>query len=152
GPPRVTLESRQGSEEIDWSLVTSSIERQRPCHKRRHARARCRSAVPRQRPRSVPSNRVRRTSTMLRDRQTLFLLTALVCCRTATRVEAQGRVAGQVVDSVSRRPVSGVEVSVRGTALRTTTAGDGRFAFLAVPPGTYTLDARRIGYAIAEIA
>src|SRR5262245_46973494 len=89
---------------------------------------------------------------MLRDRQTLFLWTALVCCLTATRVEAQGRVAGQVVDSVSRRPVSGVEVSVRGTALRTTTAGDGRFAFLAVPPGTYTLDARRIGYAIAEIA
>lgn len=85
--------------------------------------------------------------------RTLFVWVASMCCLTPVRAYAQGgRIVGQVVDSVSRRPISAAEVAVRGAQLRTTTAADGRFVFPAVPAGTYILDLRRLGYATAAVA
>ena len=84
--------------------------------------------------------------------QAFFLWAALACGLTVTRAQAQGRLEGQVIDSVSRRPVDAAEVSVRGTGLRATTTVNGRFVFVAVPPGVYTVDVRRIGFATAEVA
>jgi outer membrane receptor protein involved in Fe transport len=55
-------------------------------------------------------------------------------------------IAGQVLDSLSRRPVSLVEVTVLGTALRASTDLNGRFTIATVAPGTYALEARRLGY------
>jgi TonB-linked SusC/RagA family outer membrane protein len=57
-----------------------------------------------------------------------------------------GRVTGTVTDSASGRPLSAVQVSVAGTRLGALTDEAGRYAINAVPTGTHTLEARRLGY------
>ncbi len=63
-----------------------------------------------------------------------------------------GSVAGRVADSLTGRGVQGALVSIEGTrwAMRTDTEGSYRFADVAA--GSYTLSARRIGYARASRA
>lgn len=79
----------------------------------------------------------------------LFILPSL-----SERAAAQGtgRVAGTVTDSASARPVAAVEVSVSGARLRAMTDDAGTFAIGGVPEGTYTLEARRIGYQRTTLA
>jgi murein DD-endopeptidase MepM/ murein hydrolase activator NlpD len=67
----------------------------------------------------------------------------------STRAGA-GTLIGWVTDKSECTPVRGAEVSV-GERLRATTDANGRFAISAVPTGSYTLRARRIGYAMATI-
>ncbi|SDU78554.1 S8 family serine peptidase [Jiangella alkaliphila] len=59
-------------------------------------------------------------------------------------------VAGRVIDAVTGKPASHTAVTAQGTAgdtgVSTTTAGDGSYR-LYLSPGTYTLTARRFGYA-----
>ena len=57
-----------------------------------------------------------------------------------------GSIGGQILDALSQKPVSLAEVTLRGTALRGSTDLSGRFAIRPIPPGTYALEARRIGY------
>jgi len=61
-----------------------------------------------------------------------------------------GRVAGTVRDSLTGEPVAGVEILLVGTNRRAATAEDGTYAIAGVPPGTYNLEARRVGYAAAR--
>ena len=61
-----------------------------------------------------------------------------------------GRITGTVTDSAQGNPVNGVTVSIPGTNYGTTTADNGRYTLGAVPPGTYTLELRRLGYAPAR--
>jgi TonB-linked SusC/RagA family outer membrane protein len=68
----------------------------------------------------------------------------------AARLGAQdltGTISGRVVDSASQRPVPGVAVTIIGTGRGTVTGDEGNFALSAVPVGTHTVMARRIGYA-----
>lgn len=53
--------------------------------------------------------------------------------------EKTGRLAGELVDEVSGKPVPGVPISVRGTTMVTTAGADGTFRFLQVIPGTYQI-------------
>jgi len=57
-----------------------------------------------------------------------------------------GTITGRVVDSVSLRPLSDVSVVIDGTRRGTVTREDGSFVLGGLPPGTYTVRARRIGY------
>ncbi len=61
----------------------------------------------------------------------------------ATRQEV---VHGRVVDSAGA-PIANAVVSLAELKLATKTAADGSFSFSEVPPGRYTLIARRVGYA-----
>jgi len=75
----------------------------------------------------------------------LMALSFFLCAAT---VRAQtGRVGGTVTDSSAGSPVSGINITITGTALGGMTNETGRFAINAVPPGTYTVEARRLGYA-----
>jgi TonB-linked SusC/RagA family outer membrane protein len=66
----------------------------------------------------------------------------------ATQVQAQaGRIAGTVKDSTAGFPVGGANIVLVGTTLGTATADDGRYLITGVRPGTYTVEARRLGYA-----
>ncbi len=72
----------------------------------------------------------------------VLALTALV----PSAADAQtGKLTGVVRDQAGQA-LEGTEVFIEGTGLTTFTASNGRFFFLSVPPGTYTLIARRIGY------
>jgi TonB-linked SusC/RagA family outer membrane protein len=77
------------------------------------------------------------------------LATAILSMLGARDLHAQGSTAieGRVTDARSKQGVVGVSVSVQGTTLGAMTADDGRFRIGNVPPGTYTVVARRLGYA-----
>ena len=61
--------------------------------------------------------------------------------------------AGIVVDSISGRPIEGVLVTLSGNGYSQSVASheDGTFRFTRVTAGTYTLAARRLGYARLEM-
>lgn len=62
-------------------------------------------------------------------------------------------VSGMVVDSVSGHPIEGALVSLSGNGYSETVASrdNGSFRFSKITPGTYTLIARRLGYARLEM-
>src|SRR5688572_8038014 len=65
---------------------------------------------------------------------------------TATLAQGTGRITGTVTDSTTARPLSNAQVTVSGTRLRAATDDAGQYSIGTVPAGTYTLEARRIGY------
>ena len=86
------------------------------------------------------------------SRRILGLALTLVAMSLAPRViHAQtGKVTGIVTDQATGQPLEGVQVFLQGTGYGTLTNANGRFFLISVPPATYTVAARRIGYATAE--
>jgi outer membrane receptor protein involved in Fe transport len=69
----------------------------------------------------------------------------------ATALSAQtGKIAGIVTDQATGQPLEGAQIIIAGTGLQTLTGSSGRYFLINVPPGTYTLVARRIGYQTVE--
>jgi outer membrane receptor protein involved in Fe transport len=65
--------------------------------------------------------------------------------------EAQtGKISGTVTDAATGQPLEGVTVFLQGTGAGALTNASGRYFILSVPPGTYTVVARRIGYQTVE--
>ncbi|MBC7672634.1 MAG: SusC/RagA family TonB-linked outer membrane protein, partial [Polaromonas sp.] len=61
---------------------------------------------------------------------------------------APGRITGVVLDSASGRPLGSVQVLIVGTRLGASTGDNGRFTIGNVPAGTYSVEARRVGYRV----
>ena len=57
-----------------------------------------------------------------------------------------GKISGRVTDKQTNAPLPFVNVVVVGTGLGAVTDEDGYYVILNVPPGTYNLEARMIGY------
>lgn len=92
--------------------------------------------------------------TRLVARTTAVACLALVLGFTPRHALAQGErsvVSGLVVDSLGA-PVPGAQVSIDGTAHRTTTDPAGSFRLIGVDPGLATLVVRRIGFKAASLA
>ena len=60
--------------------------------------------------------------------------------------QGPGRITGTVTDSALGRGLSNAQIAVSGTRLRGETDDQGRYTVAGVPAGTYTVEARRIGY------
>ena len=61
--------------------------------------------------------------------------------------EAQtGKLTGVVTDEESGKPIEGAAVTIQGTTLGALTNAAGRYFVIQVPPGQYSVQARRIGY------
>src|SRR5215472_13292419 len=79
-----------------------------------------------------------------------FFISALLSlfAQTNAQVAAEYRISGVVVDSVTNVPVARAQVSVSlGNDVSTATAGeDGRFVFVGLQAGKYTLNASAQGY------
>ncbi|MHB2033882.1 MAG: TonB-dependent receptor domain-containing protein [Gemmatimonadaceae bacterium] len=58
----------------------------------------------------------------------------------------RGAIVGLVTDSVTKKPIQGATVEVKGTTMRRTTNENGRFGFV-VPLGTYEVHVQYMGYA-----
>ena len=75
---------------------------------------------------------------------------ALVAPRVA---QAQtGKISGVVTDAQTGQPLEGVQVRVLGTGYGAITQPNGRYFIISVPPGTYTVSARRIGLQTSEVS
>jgi outer membrane receptor protein involved in Fe transport len=69
----------------------------------------------------------------------------------AASAEAQtGKIAGIITDAESGAPIEGVQVHVQGTGYGAVTGTNGRYFIISVPPGTYTVQARRVGFRTSE--
>ena len=62
-----------------------------------------------------------------------------------------GKITGIVTDAQSGQPVDGVQIHVVGTGYGAITQSNGRYFIISVPPGSYTVQARRIGYQTSEV-
>lgn len=76
---------------------------------------------------------------------TLFAVAALGLTGAAPLAAQTGTVAGTVTDSADA-PLGGSQVVVPGTGATATTDDAGRYVLRGLTPGTYTIEARRIGH------
>lgn len=75
------------------------------------------------------------------------LTLAVALLLAAGRAEAQsGKITGVVTDAATGQPIEGAQVLLQGTGYGQVSGSNGRFFILGVPPGEYTMQARRIGY------
>src|SRR5437762_2689430 len=74
-----------------------------------------------------------------------------ILVRAGSAVAQGDSLTGRVTDTTGAA-LAGVRVSVVGTRFGAVTGPDGRYAIADVPPGTYRVQARLIGYAVAEVA
>ncbi|MDQ8159284.1 MAG: TonB-dependent receptor, partial [Gemmatimonadota bacterium] len=64
-----------------------------------------------------------------------------------TTAQAQtGKLTGVVTDAETGKPVEGVSVVIQGTTLGSNTNASGRYFIIQVPPGSYSVQARRLGF------
>ena len=78
----------------------------------------------------------------------LLLLAIAFACRIPLAAQSTGSLRGQVLDpSGAVVPQASVTLTQGPTVLSVQSGNDGVFAFKAVPPGSYTLDARANGFA-----
>jgi len=86
-----------------------------------------------------------------------LVLAAVLTLAQSTSAPSYGRVAGQVVEQGRNSPIAGARITLMSAGRPTTMPpplfetmadADGRFAFDAVPPGEYRIQAIRAGYAM----
>ncbi|MEJ7810431.1 MAG: TonB-dependent receptor [Gemmatimonadaceae bacterium] len=79
------------------------------------------------------------------------LVLALVLAASARYAVAQtGKITGVVTDVANGEPLEGVQILLQGTGRGAVTGANGRYFMLNVPPGEYTVVARRIGYQTSQ--
>lgn len=71
---------------------------------------------------------------------------AAVLAAPAVYAQGSGRIVGRVVEAGQGAPLAGATVEVTGSALKATTALDGRYTLQNVPEGTVSLTVRMIGF------
>lgn len=81
----------------------------------------------------------------------LAFVVGLVALALPAVAKAQtGKITGVVTDAGTGQPIEGAQVFIQGTGLGAITQSNGRFFIISVPPGTYTVAARRLGYQSVE--
>jgi outer membrane receptor protein involved in Fe transport len=80
----------------------------------------------------------------------LFLTGGFAVTAQAQAAQQTGRITGTVRDSTSGVPLSSVQVYIEGASLGAVTSQTGRFLIQNVPPGTYRLNAQRLGMALVS--
>jgi len=73
-------------------------------------------------------------------------LTAILAVGAPAAFAQSGTISGTVTNVATRTGLEGVRVTAEGTSIGTLTRENGTFTLLSVPPGVYTIAARRIGF------
>lgn len=66
-------------------------------------------------------------------------------------VAQNGAIVGRVANAATGEPIEGALISIVGARMTTTSAPDGGYSLLGVPPGTHAVNASRLGYATVQI-
>ena len=61
-----------------------------------------------------------------------------------------GSIVGTVVDASTHEALPNVQVLIKGTTIGTTTDVHGAFSIQGLAPGSYTIQARLVGYGVEE--
>ena len=85
------------------------------------------------------------SSSFVRPRA-LTLALALSTAPALLMAQATGTVRGRVTDASAARGIPDVQVMVTGTRIGSVTGADGAYTLTAVPSGTRSITARRLGY------
>lgn len=75
---------------------------------------------------------------------------AMLTFGSVAAAQQTGTVRGTVTDSVGHSPIAGVQVTIAGTQLGAVTSATGQYVIRAVPVGTPTISAQRLGFAAAR--
>ncbi len=94
---------------------------------------------------------------MLKHVKMMVIFALAFCLGVSTLLMAAttGKISGKVTDASSGEPLAGVNVIISGTTMGGATDVEGDYFIINVPPGTYTVEARMIGYttlAISEVS
>ncbi|WP_309669857.1 TonB-dependent receptor, partial [Gemmatimonas sp.] len=76
---------------------------------------------------------------------TVLGVVALAAPITAAQAQT-GKLTGVVTDAETGKPVEGVAVVIQGTTLGSNTNASGRYFIIQVPPGSFSVQARRLGF------
>lgn len=79
----------------------------------------------------------------------LFVALSFVAGAREARAQT-GKITGTVTDAETGRPIEGAQVTLVGTGRGAITGSNGRYFIISVTPGTYAVQARRIGYQSEE--
>lgn len=85
-----------------------------------------------------------RTTFLLLCLLTLFLFPLEAVAQT-------GKIAGQITDAETGEPLPGVNVVLAGTTTGTASDIDGHYFIINLPPGTYSVQASMVGYALVTV-
>lgn len=80
------------------------------------------------------------------------LIAATSAATRSAPVAASGSLSGKVVDASTGSPLNAASVSVKGTALRGSSDGNGIFFIDEVPVGSAVLEVSRVGYKTRELS
>ncbi len=80
----------------------------------------------------------------------LTLLFGVLGQASAQHSSTKGSIVGTVVDASTHEALPNVQVLVKGTTIGTTTDVHGAFTLPDLAPGTYTIQARLVGYGVEE--
>lgn len=86
---------------------------------------------------------------MKRFKQILLVLSLLLL--PAVLFAQSGKITGKILDADTKEPLIGATVGIQGTTKGAIADIDGNYLMLNVPPGTYVLEARYIGYATVVV-
>lgn len=76
----------------------------------------------------------------------LYLMLSIAFLNAQEREQSRGIISGTAVNSVTREPLAGVNVTLIGTTIGAATDLDGKFTIKDVFPGTYSVRASVLGY------
>ncbi|MCB0288390.1 MAG: carboxypeptidase-like regulatory domain-containing protein, partial [Calditrichaeota bacterium] len=77
----------------------------------------------------------------------LFSIAFAVAQTNQSLMKQTGIVAGKVFDSQTKSPLAFVNVFLDSVLLGSETSADGHYVIRYIPPGNYTLEVSRLGYA-----
>jgi hypothetical protein len=79
-----------------------------------------------------------------------FSVLACLAATATTAIAQTGTLTGTVTDKATKQPIDAVTITVMGTNLVTRTRPNGQYTVLGVPPGVYSVNAKRLGYGEIE--
>ena len=81
-----------------------------------------------------------------------LLLLGVSWSGSAQQTATTGSIVGTVVDASTHEALPNVQVIIKGTTIGTTTDANGAFSLPRLKPGTYSLQARLVGYASEQVS